>query len=170
MPKAEFPFSFFGCEPIYPCLSPFAIFIALAPKPKIRCLFLLELGRKATAHRSATDVEAVGDLGFAEAGLAQFADLIGMHGCGCGSTQALAVLPGMCESGPYALPCSSSQNDPATLGLVPAQGGTPRARHWPAPNSHLGGSRPLAAMFIVGSLLGRGITNQRTCQSSGCSK
>src|ERR1035438_2111775 len=55
-----------------------------------------------TSHGSATDVEAPGDLGFAEAGAAQFADLIGVQCCGCGPAQTLAVQPGMSESSPYA--------------------------------------------------------------------
>jgi hypothetical protein len=54
------------------------------------------------AHGCATDIEAAGDLGFAEAGAAQFADLIGVQCCGCGPAQTLAVQPGMSESGPYA--------------------------------------------------------------------
>jgi hypothetical protein len=44
-----------------------------------------------------------GDLGFAEAGAAEFADMIGVEGGGNGSAQAFAVLPGMGQSSPHAL-------------------------------------------------------------------
>ena len=40
-----------------------------------------------------------GDLGFAEAGATEFADLIGVEGGGEGAAEAFAVLPGMVESG-----------------------------------------------------------------------
>ncbi|MFZ3191173.1 MAG: hypothetical protein WB523_05735 [Candidatus Sulfotelmatobacter sp.] len=65
-------------------------------------LFLLGRSREDTAHRGATDVEAAGDLGFAQAGAAQFADIIGVHGCSCRAAKPLAALPGMSESSPPA--------------------------------------------------------------------
>ena len=55
------------------------------------------------AHRGAADVETACDFGFAYAGAAQFADLIGMQSGGKGSAQTFAVLSGMGETSPNAL-------------------------------------------------------------------
>src|SRR5690349_636778 len=48
-----------------------------------------------TAHRGAADVELPGDLGFADAGTEQSADLISFEGGRNGSAQTFAVLPRM---------------------------------------------------------------------------
>lgn len=58
-------------------------------------LFLHGRSGKYPAHGGATDVEATGDLGFAKARASKLANLIGMHGCGCGPAEALAVQPSM---------------------------------------------------------------------------
>src|SRR5579864_4576477 len=52
-----------------------------------------------TAHRGSADVKTAGDLRFTEAGAAQLVDLISVEGGGKRSAEALAVLPGMSQSG-----------------------------------------------------------------------
>jgi hypothetical protein len=44
-----------------------------------------------TAHRGAADLKTTGDFGFAEAGTAEFADLIGLKSRREGTAQTLAV-------------------------------------------------------------------------------
>ena len=58
-------------------------------------LFFHGRSGKYPTHGSTADVEATGDLGFAEARASKLADLIGMHGCGCGPAEALAVQSSM---------------------------------------------------------------------------
>jgi hypothetical protein len=48
-----------------------------------------------TTHRGAADAKTARDFGFAYAGAAQFADLIGVQGGRNRSAQTFAVLPGM---------------------------------------------------------------------------
>ena len=56
------------------------------------------------ANRGAADLQAAGDLGFADAGTMQLPYFVGVETCGGGPTQPLAVLPGMGQAGAHAFP------------------------------------------------------------------
>jgi len=64
------------------------------------------------ALRKGRDVDAAGDPGFAEPGVAYFQDFTGVLCCSCGPPKALAVLSGMSESGPHTFPLDRGVSGP----------------------------------------------------------
>ena len=75
-------------------------------------LFLGGLGRQKSPHRGAADLQAAGDLGFADPCAMQFPDLSSVDGGSSRSAEPFSILPRMSQASASSLP----QNFPFELG------------------------------------------------------